>query len=135
MLQTKQFAHIPSINWLCLLTNTPKALQVGLELAPDDASRFKKMQGGLDKYQAAMVLFRKRGKKGAAAEEDENEKITGTLGMSPPPEKIDLYNETRRYPLAYDSIVDPVVVREMELMAAEAKTEARKNPLELDLII
>jgi hypothetical protein len=47
--------------------------------------------------------------------------------MSPPPEEIDLYNETRRYPLAYDSTVDPVVVREMELMTAEAKAEALKN--------
>ncbi|KAF7346736.1 Reverse transcriptase-RNase H-integrase [Mycena sanguinolenta] len=53
------------------------------------------------------------------------QKITGTLGMSPKVEEVDLYNETRKYPLVYDPAKDPVVVQEMELMAAEAKKEAK----------
>ncbi|KAJ7324027.1 hypothetical protein DFH08DRAFT_1085349 [Mycena albidolilacea] len=55
------------------------------------------------------------------------QKITGTLGMSLKVEEFDLYNETRKFPLVYDSTVDPVVVREMELMAAEAKSETKKD--------
>jgi hypothetical protein len=45
--------------------------------------------------------------------------------MTPTIEEVDLYNETRKFPLAYDSTVDPVVVRETELMAEEAKNESR----------
>jgi hypothetical protein len=47
--------------------------------------------------------------------------------MSLEVEDLDLYDETRKYPLAYDSTVDPVVVQEMELMAAEAKRETGKK--------
>jgi hypothetical protein len=47
--------------------------------------------------------------------------------MSPKVEDLDLHNETRKYPLVYDSTVDPVVVREMELMAVEAKSETGKK--------
>ena len=45
--------------------------------------------------------------------------------MSPKVEEVDRYNETRKYPLVYDSEKDPVVVQETELMAAEAKKEAK----------
>ncbi|KAJ6608979.1 hypothetical protein B0H10DRAFT_1954937 [Mycena sp. CBHHK59/15] len=47
MLQTKQFAHIPSINFLCLLSKSPKVLPTGLELEQEDVDRFKKLNGGL----------------------------------------------------------------------------------------
>ncbi|KAF8214478.1 hypothetical protein K438DRAFT_1749592 [Mycena galopus ATCC 62051] len=47
--------------------------------------------------------------------------------MSPKVEDLDLYNETCKYPLVYDSTVDPVVVREVELMATEAKSETGKK--------
>ncbi|KAJ6491089.1 hypothetical protein C8R45DRAFT_928912 [Mycena sanguinolenta] len=45
--------------------------------------------------------------------------------MSLKVEEVDLYNETRKYPLVYDSERDAVVVQETELMAAEAKKEVK----------
>ncbi|KAJ7258599.1 hypothetical protein C8J57DRAFT_1073662, partial [Mycena rebaudengoi] len=72
MLQTKQFCHLPSINLLCLLSKAPKITPTGLELLPEDSDRFKKLVGGLLRFNEAMVLFRKRGKKGVAEEEEEN---------------------------------------------------------------
>ncbi|KAJ7354264.1 hypothetical protein DFH08DRAFT_955660 [Mycena albidolilacea] len=53
------------------------------------------------------------------------QKITGTLGISPKPEEIDLYNEAHKSPLVYDSAVDSLVIQEMELMAKEAKSESK----------
>ncbi|KAJ7263477.1 hypothetical protein C8J57DRAFT_1070505 [Mycena rebaudengoi] len=61
-LRTKQFAHIPSNNLLCVLSQTPKPLPTGLSLFPEDAERFKILQRGVTKFHKAMVLFRKRGK-------------------------------------------------------------------------
>ncbi|KAJ6610323.1 hypothetical protein B0H10DRAFT_1811784, partial [Mycena sp. CBHHK59/15] len=69
-LQTKQFAHIPSINFLCILSKTPKLTPTGLELFPEDAERFKKLQGGVGKFDEAMVLFR-RCRKNVVAEAGE----------------------------------------------------------------
>ncbi|KAJ6613242.1 hypothetical protein B0H10DRAFT_1806002, partial [Mycena sp. CBHHK59/15] len=77
MLQTKQFAHLPSINILCLLSKPPKVLPTGLELALEDADRFKKLNGGLDKFHKAMVLFRKHSKKGQAAGEGSGDEGDG----------------------------------------------------------
>ncbi|KAJ7690113.1 hypothetical protein B0H17DRAFT_983291 [Mycena rosella] len=74
LLQTKQFGHIPSITFLCLLIATPKILRTGgIELSSEDSQRFTKLVGGLDKFNAAMVLFRKRGKKkpGEISEEED----------------------------------------------------------------
>ncbi|KAJ7245055.1 hypothetical protein C8J57DRAFT_1009919, partial [Mycena rebaudengoi] len=62
VLQTKQFAHIPPVNFLCLLSAVPKLVPSGLALGADDSDRLKKFSPGLDKFNEAMVLFRKRGK-------------------------------------------------------------------------
>ncbi|KAJ7602998.1 hypothetical protein DFH06DRAFT_1350726 [Mycena polygramma] len=66
ILQTKQFAHVPPINFLCLLSAVPKLLPTGLELGADDSERFKKLSMGLNKFDDAIKLSRKRGKKTAA---------------------------------------------------------------------
>ncbi|KAJ7670785.1 hypothetical protein DFH06DRAFT_980885 [Mycena polygramma] len=75
VLQTRQFAHIPPINFLCVLSSIPKLLPTGLELGAEDSDRFKKLSQGLDKFNTAMTLFRKRGKKttGAGAESDDDD--------------------------------------------------------------
>jgi hypothetical protein len=70
LLQTKQFAHILPINFLCLLSAVPKLLPTGLELGAEDSERFKKLATGEAKFDDAMKLFRKRGKKKAGAEGD-----------------------------------------------------------------
>ncbi|KAJ6608153.1 hypothetical protein B0H10DRAFT_1955618 [Mycena sp. CBHHK59/15] len=56
-LQTKQFAHIPSINFLCILSKTPKLTPTGLELFPEDAERFKKLQGGSESSMKPWYYF------------------------------------------------------------------------------
>ncbi|KAJ6622556.1 hypothetical protein B0H10DRAFT_1944479 [Mycena sp. CBHHK59/15] len=75
MLQTKQFAHIPSINFRCLLSKSPKVLPTGLELAQEDVDRFKKLNGGLGKFNEAMVLFCKHGKRAAATGEGSGDDV------------------------------------------------------------
>ncbi|KAJ7693090.1 hypothetical protein B0H17DRAFT_873689, partial [Mycena rosella] len=62
VLQTKQFAHIPSINFLCLLSAAPKIVPTGLELGAEDSERFRTLSRGLNGFNAAMTLFRKSGK-------------------------------------------------------------------------
>ncbi|KAF8207331.1 hypothetical protein K438DRAFT_1962263 [Mycena galopus ATCC 62051] len=67
VVQTKQFAHIPPIQFLCLLSAPARLIPTGIELTQEDAARFKSLTGGLGKFNEAMKLFRKRGKKKAAA--------------------------------------------------------------------
>ncbi|KAJ7914140.1 hypothetical protein B0H13DRAFT_1537995, partial [Mycena leptocephala] len=62
VVQTKQLAHIPPSNFLCLLSAPPKPAPTGLELTPEDSERFKTLSRGLVKFEEAMKLFRKRGK-------------------------------------------------------------------------
>ncbi|KAJ7708424.1 hypothetical protein B0H16DRAFT_1746298 [Mycena metata] len=71
ILQTKEFAHIQPINFLCLLSTSPKIVPTGLELGLEDAERFKTLSGGLGKLNEALKLFRKRDK-GEDAEDDGN---------------------------------------------------------------
>ncbi|KAJ7728249.1 hypothetical protein B0H16DRAFT_1331110 [Mycena metata] len=73
MLQTKHFGHIPPINFLCLLSAAPKVGLAGLELASEDSERFRILSQGLDKLNAAMVLFRKKGKRQGGAVDDVDE--------------------------------------------------------------
>ncbi|KAJ7292486.1 hypothetical protein C8J57DRAFT_1456964 [Mycena rebaudengoi] len=69
VLQTKQFAHIPSINFLCLIS-APKPVTIGLELTQDDAQRFKALMSGTSRVEEAMKLFRKRGNAAKDGNED-----------------------------------------------------------------
>ncbi|KAJ7907834.1 hypothetical protein B0H13DRAFT_1618080, partial [Mycena leptocephala] len=73
LLQTKQFAHILPINFLCLLSAVPKLLPTGLELGAEDSERFKKLATGEAKLNDAMKLFRKRGKKAGAEGDSEDD--------------------------------------------------------------
>ncbi|KAJ7850592.1 hypothetical protein B0H13DRAFT_1644427, partial [Mycena leptocephala] len=72
-LQTKQFGHILSIGFLCLLSAPPKVIVTELELSQEDAARFTKLSAGLKQFDAAMKLFRKREKENDAAEDDAEE--------------------------------------------------------------
>ncbi|KAJ7834395.1 hypothetical protein B0H13DRAFT_2426922 [Mycena leptocephala] len=72
-LQTKQFGHILSIGFLCLLSTPPKVIVTGLELSQEDAARFTKLSAGLKQFDAAMKLFRKREKKDDVAEDGAEE--------------------------------------------------------------
>ncbi|KAJ6576299.1 hypothetical protein B0H10DRAFT_2199108 [Mycena sp. CBHHK59/15] len=65
ILQSKQFAHIVPINFLCLLSSVPKPVPTGIELAPEDSETFKKLSAGFSTFVDAMKLFRKRGKNAA----------------------------------------------------------------------
>ncbi|KAJ7239510.1 hypothetical protein C8J57DRAFT_1528161 [Mycena rebaudengoi] len=53
-LRTKQFAHIPSINLLSVLSKTPTLLPTGLSLFSEDAERFKILQKGVTNFHEAM---------------------------------------------------------------------------------
>lgn len=70
ILQSKQFAHIAPIDFLCLLSSVPKLVPTGLELAAEDSECFKKLSAGFSKFSDAMKLFRKRGKKTAGGAGD-----------------------------------------------------------------
>ena len=63
-LQTKQFALLPSMSFLCLLSVSPKvhAQSCTLELTPEDSDRFKTLDQGTAKFKDAMKLSRKRKK-------------------------------------------------------------------------
>ncbi|KAJ6538761.1 hypothetical protein B0H10DRAFT_2245563 [Mycena sp. CBHHK59/15] len=63
ILQSKQFAHIAPIDFLCLLSSVPKLVPTGLELTPEDSEHFKKLSAGFPTFIEAMKLFRKQGKK------------------------------------------------------------------------
>ena len=67
MLQTKQYAHIPPIYFLCLLTSAPNVVSTGLELCPEDVQRFKILTKGTNRFHDAMKLFRKTGKRGGSS--------------------------------------------------------------------
>ena len=71
-LQTKQFALLPSMSFLCLLSVSPKVHSVSgtLELAQEDSDQFKTLDKGTAKFKDAMKLSRKRGK-GAETLNDE----------------------------------------------------------------
>jgi hypothetical protein len=71
-LQTKQFAILPSMPFLCLLSVSLKVHPKSgtLELTQEDIDRFKALDKGSVKFQAAMKLSRKRGK-GAGIMNDE----------------------------------------------------------------
>ncbi|KAJ7733468.1 hypothetical protein B0H16DRAFT_1579534 [Mycena metata] len=55
--------------------------------------------------------------------------IAAALGLAPPIAEKDLYEETRKFPLAYDPAEDPVVVAEMAVM----KEDIEKGRLEKDV--
>jgi hypothetical protein len=63
-LQTKQFAILPSMPFLCLLSVSPKVHSISgtLELTQEDIDRFNTLDKGSVKFKAAMKLSRKRGK-------------------------------------------------------------------------
>ncbi|KAJ7827971.1 hypothetical protein B0H14DRAFT_3719732 [Mycena olivaceomarginata] len=67
VVQTKQFALIPPIYFLCLLSAPARLIPTGIELTQEDAVRFKTLAGGLEKFKEAIKLFRRRRKKKAAA--------------------------------------------------------------------
>ena len=73
ILQTKQFALLSSISFLCLLSSTPNTTAVGIELAQEDAERFKTLLAGKETFKEAMRLFRKCGRGKQNAEEEEAE--------------------------------------------------------------
>ncbi|KAF8177560.1 hypothetical protein K438DRAFT_2181750 [Mycena galopus ATCC 62051] len=65
--QTKQFVHIPPVQFLCLWSAPARLFPTGIELTQEDVARFKTLAGVLRKFNEAMKLFRKRGKKKVAA--------------------------------------------------------------------
>jgi hypothetical protein len=73
MLQTKQFTHVPPINFVCLLSAVPKSVPTGFELATEDSENFKKLSRGFQTFVDAMKLFRKRGKRMTAGRGDDVE--------------------------------------------------------------
>jgi hypothetical protein len=54
-------------------------------------------------------------------------KITGTLGISPTLEEVDLYTEIGKFPLVYDASTDPTTIEEMDLMAKETTAEVKNK--------
>ncbi|KAK7035181.1 hypothetical protein R3P38DRAFT_2772186 [Favolaschia claudopus] len=76
VVQTKQFAHVEPFQFVCLLSSHPKIVPAGIELGLDDINRFKTLLRGSDRFENAMKLFRKRGKKaGVGMGEDSGEEI------------------------------------------------------------
>ena len=66
----RQFALLPSMSFLCLLSLPPKIHTSGtLELTKEDSNWFNTLEDGVANFQAAMKMSRKRQK--AAEEEDE----------------------------------------------------------------
>ncbi|KAJ6491862.1 hypothetical protein DFH09DRAFT_1453134 [Mycena vulgaris] len=63
MLKTEQYAHIPPIHFLCLLTSAPKVVPTGLELCPDDVARFKTLTKGTNRFQETMENGRENQRK------------------------------------------------------------------------
>jgi hypothetical protein len=63
-LQTRQFALLPAMMFLTLLSSPPKVNpQSGtLELTQEDSNRFKTLDNGTTKFKDAMKLSKKRGK-------------------------------------------------------------------------
>jgi hypothetical protein len=71
-LQTKQFALLPSMSFLCLLSVSPKvhAKSSTLELTQEDSDRFKTLDQGTAKFGDAMKLSRKRRKVAETIDEE-----------------------------------------------------------------
>lgn len=74
-LQTRQFALLPSMSFLCLLSLPPKVhTQTGtLELTQEDSNRFKTLEDGVVNFQDAMKMSRKRQKVAEAIDEQFDE--------------------------------------------------------------
>ncbi|KAJ7270574.1 hypothetical protein C8J57DRAFT_1508601 [Mycena rebaudengoi] len=91
-LRTKQFAHIPSINLLSVLSKTPTLLPTGLSLFSEDAERFKILQKGVTNFHDAME------REAISAEEKEAEQSVRTLVFrraSPDDGFLTLYDYTQ----------------------------------------
>jgi hypothetical protein len=71
-LQTRQFALLPAMMFLTLLSSSPKVnAQSGtLELTLEDSNRFKTLDSGAAKFKDAMKLSRKRGKRNGVVDEE-----------------------------------------------------------------
>ncbi|KAF8231987.1 hypothetical protein L208DRAFT_33464 [Tricholoma matsutake] len=74
-LQTRKFALLPSMSFLCLLSLPPKVhTQTGtLELTQEDSNRFKTLEDGVVNFQDAMKMSRKRQKVAEAIDEQFDE--------------------------------------------------------------
>jgi hypothetical protein len=68
--QTKQFALLPPISFLSLLSSKPDITSMTLELEQEDFEMFQKLQRGLACIKEAMKLFRKRKGKAKAPQGD-----------------------------------------------------------------
>jgi uncharacterized membrane protein len=62
ILQTKQFALLGSISFLCLLSSTPVVTAIGMELTQEDTEHFKILYAAESNFKEAMCLSRKRGR-------------------------------------------------------------------------
>jgi hypothetical protein len=69
--QTKQFALLTSIAFLCLLSSMPKTIPTGLELAQKDAEQFMEMLSRENIYMDVMKTFRKRGQTSHLEDDEE----------------------------------------------------------------
>ncbi|CAK5270401.1 unnamed protein product [Mycena citricolor] len=70
VLQTSQFAHLPPIAFLCVIS-APQTTPTGLVLAESEVQRFKNLAQGHNRFAAALKNFNKRGKRTAGESEDE----------------------------------------------------------------
>ncbi|KAJ7330947.1 hypothetical protein DFH08DRAFT_664832, partial [Mycena albidolilacea] len=57
VVQTKQFAHIPPIHFLCLLLAPARPIPTGIELTQEDAVRFKTLAGGVENSRRQLNCF------------------------------------------------------------------------------
>lgn len=74
-LQTKQFALLPSLMFLCLLSTSPKVHTHSgtLELTQEDSNRFCTLDQGTARFKDAMKLSRKRKKAAGMMNEEFDE--------------------------------------------------------------
>ena len=74
-LQMKQFALLPLMSFLCLLSVSPKvhAQSSTLELTHEDSIQFKTLDQGTAQFKDAMKLSRKRRKVAEAIDEELDE--------------------------------------------------------------
>ncbi|KAJ7798146.1 hypothetical protein B0H13DRAFT_1516983, partial [Mycena leptocephala] len=61
-LQVPRYALIPSISFLCLLSQAPQSVNVGIKLSPADSAVFKKINSHLPDIMAAVKAFRAKKK-------------------------------------------------------------------------
>jgi len=62
-------ALLTPISFICLLSSAPKVNPAGIEVAQEDAERFKLFNSNVSKVTLAVKLFRKRGRGGEEQEE------------------------------------------------------------------